>query len=508
MIRSSRRPQSAASAFAAGAALIVLSTTEESLAQIAGPAFAWLQPAAAADGAIPNAFRSPFDADAGWWALVRSPEVWRIDLQYDEAYPLSRRLTGSDALVRDRALRIRLGGPLSGLPGRWWGDFIYEKQDFQTCIDASNTDLELRGHGEQGACGLRYQCPEFGLTLQGVLPAVRGEAMAGQAGGLGIRWEPGPLAAAQFAQTRQRNDNDVHLQILDTPIRTRLNAIQDANMADVRIGPVHMIEMDGSWREALYAYADAVSGAEQYELLPDGRTLALTGALRLHPWPRHELLARYREVEFDFAAGGYWGGQQFAWLNYARGEQISRMMAWRWACGATGACRIEWETNTLDAKARGSIESWPFTESIVDLLGIRQICRSAGQASWHRLTVAGGRKSGSCDVEVGISWFRMHPRAVLETWRPAFLVFGSADYRRDEMAVEQADILMLQLQVDWRVAASQLQLSLQQLAYGDVREAAVSPSPEPPPPEPHEMPAESGWYGGTWLSLAMIVPIG
>ncbi len=485
--------------------VVVCGHPSVALAQIAGLTLRGLQPGGARSGdALPDAFRSAFDDRDGWWSLARpltDPEL-RVDYTNDE--PVTRRLTGGEGFAHDRRLESALAGPLGRLPGRWWGELNYESIDLQTAGDATNSGTLLYGRGQALSGALRFFQPGPGLTLQFSAPLWHDGPMDRRVLGAGVRLQPADVLHLQVARTRTLSDLEFEGQVLEEPIPFDLNFAEDAWHVDIRLAPWRWLSLEGNWREAEYEPQDEPGPGRQYEFTPGGRDRIRAAGFHLTPWRDHTFLLRYQELELDLDAGIHWGGQQFGWLTYGMGFQHSRLAAGRWHPSPSTRWQIELEAVDLDVKGRAKIESWPFTDTVIDLLGVRQIFWGHAEVKWRRLTALRDFEALGGRWRVGTSWFRIHPEAVAETWRPAVLVFGQADFREYELTVTRLDLVSLLLETTVPAGPVDLSLSVQQFVYGSSVESARDPDESDPPDDPPEERATDGWWGGTYLKMGLV----
>lgn len=492
--------------------LLLVVNPDVARGQVAGLVLRGFQPgSAAADDELPDAFGSPFADHDGWWSAVRplrEPEV-RVRTTNDE--PFTRRLTGGDLLAHDRRLVWGLAGPLPRTGGRFRGALDWEYQDLRTDINGTKSGAQLRGMGKIARAALRYAWREPGLTFQISHPVWHDGPVAGLETGAGLRFEPAAWLGMQVVRTRNLNDQRLAVRILDEPMPMVTNLAEDAWHADVRLEPRRWLSLEGTWRQGQNEPRAPVTDAFEYQFMPGGKTEVRGATIRLGLRDAHEVVLRYRDLAFDLDAGLHWGGQQFGWLTYGDGCERSRLLGWRWRTARTTRVQLEWETLDFDGTLRASIESWPFTETVVDLLGVRQTGKGA-------LVVDGNRVTGSVEfglararLRCGSSWIRLHPQGAMATWRSAFLAFGRADYRFDEMRVARADLVSLLVEARLPAGRWELELSLQQFLYGQVVERPAEGEPAAPsaPAEPDQTaPPNGGWPGGTYLRVGLARRLG
>jgi hypothetical protein len=121
---------------------------------------------------------------------------------------------------------------------------------------------------------------------------------------------------------------------------------------------------------------------------------------------------------------------------------------------------FDYELVHSDGKLRGDVESWPFTPTVIDLLGARRIAKGNMAALWHRAHVGADLAfSPRLKWQMGFGWYDVYPTAVLDSWRPAFLLFGRADEHRDELPFHRLQLIGVSL-------ASQMSLGPLAISFG------------------------------------------
>jgi len=168
-----------------------------------------------------------------------------------------------------------------------------------------------------------------------------------------------------------------------------------------------------------------------------------------------------------------------------------------WA-GYTGTV---WDTE-------GAVEFWPFTDTTVDLLGLRRYVTGDARVE----SVGGGlRRSWGADgpnargssLRAALDLLHVWGKGLMVSWQPGLLGIGRVDIREDPLQAESAQLLALGLQGGitlgggFRLEGGAAQLV--PLAVQDRPRSSPAPPPVPPPP-PSEPAPESrvSWAGFRW----------
>jgi hypothetical protein len=385
-----------------------------------------------------------------------------------------------------------------------WGALSGVDQDLRTESSGSTSNAAVFGHGRDVSAAFRGVWGRAGLSLQATAPIWHEGSPAGQPAGVGLRVVRGDWCRLQVAGTTTRNHERIDGAILGDRLPMALNLNDDSWQVDARLGPWRRFTVEGNWRDSQYVARDPVVKDLLYQCMPGGDAGSLGGALRFVPRARHEVVLRYREVTFDLDAGLHWGGQQFGWLSYARGNMYSRLAAWKWAVSGGTAVRLEWEDFNVDGRIRASVESWPFTSTVMDLLGGRRIYVGTLAAQADRLTARVDLKVAGARCCVGPTWIRIRPDATWESWRPAFLAFGRADYRYDALRVTRLDLVALLVDAGFSLGPCDIDVALQQFVLGRAEEQpreSVTGGQGAPVDAPDA--DNSGWPGGTYVQVGV-----
>jgi hypothetical protein len=152
-------------------------------------------------------------------------------------------------------------------------------------------------------------------------------------------------------------------------------------------------------------------------------------------------------------------------------------------------------------KLRGHTELWPWTSGWLDLLGLRRYFNSKTSGDIYKLTFGLNMiASKSIRFLPSIQIMDIRPEATLYHWRPEYLVFGVADFQKEELQNERVIISSIRLQVEYSKNNYLLSYTFNQYIplYNKMRS---EPSPPSGPPQPGTSKARAREYGGGIHSL-------
>jgi hypothetical protein len=185
------------------------------------------------------------------------------------------------------------------------------------------------------------------------------------------------------------------------------------------------------------------------------------------------------------------------WLRIAHHLPGSGGAWWIWG----GYTDTAWD-------AKGELEFWPFTSTIVDLLGLRRrAIADAGVSAVSSGVRYRMERRGATGIEFGIDLHNLWMDGILESWEPLILGLGKWNILTDELRYSSAQILDLgirgEVALTGRVALTVGAAQLIPLAVQKrVRVAEAVPA-EPGAPE-----AEAEWGGLRWWFTIRIAPAG
>ncbi len=174
--------------------------------------------------------------------------------------------------------------------------------------------------------------------------------------------------------------------------------------------------------------------------------------------------------------------------------------------GTAGRWRFWGGYSDTNEEAEGGFEFWPFTPTIIDLLGLRRSADAEAELSvlsfgvrhrFPRQDPAGG--------EIGVDLHHLHSDGSLESWEPLILGLGKWNILTDELLYSSAQILDLgargRIVLGGRLVLEAGAAQLVPLAVQKRARPAGAPPSQPGPPG-----AEAVWGGLRWWFAIHIAP--
>jgi hypothetical protein len=451
-------------------------------------------------------FLSSLRGETGWWASV-APSGRSYGVEARARVPLTEDATRDRGSLSESetACNLSWDGRLRGRPWaatariaspRWEGAFRDGGARFQ--FDGAAMGAEL---------GLRVADVVPGLALQATAPAWQNRD-ARRFLRAGLRYAPRFPLALQASIGSGRTPETVRSSYSDIGWEASLNVASIDRRFEAEVRLPARITLEGALWRADYEEDEPRDAAPVYHLAPGGRTDLHQVGARWRSAGGWGAMARWSEGRLDGRAAASWGGQRFGQLNYARAVLRARLVGAELPIGRRARLLLEEEHGHVDGQGRGNFETWPFTSTVIDLLGPRRIARADVALDWERVQLGFERGAGRASRwGLGLGWYDLRPQATLESWSPAFLVFGRTNERFDRLAWKRAQILNVSLGGKLRYGATGLHVQLQQILPLHVEKYASASQPAGGGPGvPSGTPGSSrhDCPSGTSLALAVV----
>jgi hypothetical protein len=446
-------------------ALLALGTAASAAATPRG-ALDLLRPGShAAVGVGGDPFLSPLADDVGWWSDLHLGEAPGSHAEIETSRPAG---FGSGTGVEGGQARWSATASGRFARARWIGGAGVDAPRWSGTWEGEPGALSFRSTGGRASAGLR-----LGLhpSLDWQISGASGSATSPRSTlGAGIRWRLPSGSSIQSSWVRTRRSDELGSTLYGEPLQVTTNLCQESQRLETRWRGPWRLELEGALERSRFLPGEPARAEARYHLDPSGSGRFDQVGLAWNRARRRALL-RWTSVGLDLAGDLSWWGQNFGGVDRARLDLQSWLAAMESRSAGGSRTLLELEHVEVDARVRGDLESWPFTSTLVDLLGARRIVRISGDAVWDRWHVAHDRPWGTrTRVRGGLEWIEARPRARLESWQPAFLVFGKVDDRSDALALRRAQLAVLSIGAARPVLGLELDLGLEQCVFARVRE--------------------------------------
>jgi hypothetical protein len=450
-------------------------------------------------------FLSPMDDQTGWWSHMGLAGSGRSRIEYRLSDPAaSNALRGTHLRGQEVSWLTSAQGWRLGMP--WSIAARLRRPDDRAGFETRSASLQVDRAGSTAELGLRVSARP-GLTVQATSPVWEhpSGAMRSQ-GGAGLRWEIVERVALQGSWERTRLPEELASNVHGNPIVASLNWEMERLQLDGRIRLLGSLVAEVSANRTRSRAIEERDVAPMYQIDPRGSSTLEQTSFYWGPPRKARLLLRWSHSEADIAANLLWGGQQFGQINYGRVNVHSYLAAIESFRGPGARSILEVEWVQARGRARGEAESWPFTTTLVDLLGQRRIYKAVAEAEWLRWHGGIEHRIGkSVRMREGVEWIDAFPHATLESWSPAVLVFGKLDAQTEPLDVRRVQLAAVSLGMSARWGSTWFDLGLEQFVFGrSFKSPRIDESTEPPGDVPAASAHATGRIPGlTRLRLAL-----
>ena len=459
----------------------------------------------AAPGLGGDPFLSSMDDETGWWGHLPGDAPNRISLRQIDYTPVS--------VETDRKVQV-LGAnaTLISAAKRWVrgsrafiGQLDYCTPRSRFAWHQGDARIHVSSEGSEAQGWLRLERLIPGITVQGGATLWREAALGTtQQQSIGLRGSWQSRLIGQVMHIRERHPQEVRGYLLDDLIPLTLNLQASASHYEARCRLPWELAIEGSFRHTLFAEIDSLSSAEAYELMPEGLADHWWAALHWRPRRDLGLLLRRSGLWLETTAHTYLAGMLFGKLKYLQGGLDAWMFAadYQLSAGTRLIADVEW--SDLHGKTYGHIESWPFTSTVIDLLGVKQKFKAEITADWVRWHGGFTQEVGTGSISGGFNWYDIRPKMEAMTWQRV-LAIGWHNVHEYELRGCRASLAALSLGFTWPYRNLRLDAGIQQFIFarttGDLWEK-VDLQPQEPQGLAAKRSSEDG-RAGTFLSLTM-----
>ena len=485
--------------------VLLLLETAPCLAEPASGLLDLLNPGIASDlGLGGDPFLSSFTDQTSWWgeSMQADRTILRYQLEYFE--PISPWLTQGRGWLRHTGNEVRAASSFPVGDGRIYCQLGVSHKDQELLVDELGNMYSLTGKGSQVDVLARIQDLPEGLTFQVSAPlGASSDHMRNMPLGFGLRYGIPDRFIFQASRVRRLYNHALDLLVEDEAINSSLNLARVIWTVDSRLYLGAASWLAYTIRTNDFEEIDQLTDAYRYEIIPTGRTTSYEIELVTGRHENFSWLLRGLWLDYDLGGSAYWGGQRFSKINYLRGDHRTGVLAFEKNTGEKNRWLADITLTELRGHAWGNIESWPFTDSIGDLLGARMTFKGQFRAHWMRLHGGLDRAVGRGRLKMGLVWYNIFPEAEARTWRSG-LGFPIGTRKSVVLDTDHLQIGALALGGIIPMGSFRLDLEVYQVVFGNIhnnsqRSGGDDSEESPAGPEA----AHGGWYGGTYARVGL-----
>lgn len=457
-------------------------------------------------------FLSSTRDETGWWSEARAADAKTFRLIGASGAPVPESRTDEHGSFGNNWISSDLTATTRLLDREVVIAATVQNPSWSTSWRGADGQLRLEGEHARLRLTTRVQSLPLGFAVQGTLPLwddfgwVDARSIRG-----GVRWNPRDWICGQVDYGRWTPLGEVQSSLYGAEWRADLNCSAATRHAVGRVVLSRRIELEYARTDARYTHDESVSRSHIFQFMPEGTSSRDELSITLRPTPRTRILARGTSVSFEMEGDAFWGGERFGLLSYAHGEVTSLLLAAEHSSGVGSRVLFDVERARASTDGRARFETWPFTETTIDLLGVRRIFRWDLSGDWTRMHIAAEIPLGrAARGSAGVAWHRLDPTGWEENWSPAFLVFGQTDLKQWRMEIDSADLVTVALGVDRMVRGVRLGLEAQQVVYAGMKQhnasAANGDDDDPRGTDQDTLPplGSTGWPTGGQVRVSVV----
>ncbi|ACF14419.1 hypothetical protein Ctha_1965 [Chloroherpeton thalassium ATCC 35110] len=381
----------------------------------------------------------------------------------------------------------------------------YKKEDFQLKIEEPNEELRLsdfRAASEDFAMAgtARFERVELGVSLRHRQTDVASGAWFSFAVGLKLPWR----TSLSYTESQTGFSERLILQTSDQQVALPLDIELHRQQMQLRSNPIAQIDFCATVEMNDLSKGEIPSQRSNYAFVASGYFSKQMIDFGFHLAKNLQLYLRYSALRLRASADVFYDETKFGKITAlefdAEAYHISAdYEAWQRHVFGVGGEHHFWK-----AYVRARVETWPFTETLIDLLGIRLLGQVKAEVPFEKYFIAYEYRTNPKFL-AKIELFDIRPDGFAQTWRPEFLVFGITDLKNHVLSVDR--ILAMQISLGAAYAFSQLELSYRISQLIPIHTQKQTESSELPEPEPSPTPtvksASTKTSGGTFHLLRL-----
>ncbi|MCK4413187.1 MAG: hypothetical protein KAY32_06560 [Candidatus Eisenbacteria sp.] len=458
-------------------------------------------------------FLSPIDDQAGWWQTPLLHEGRAFRLEWTSQQPVTPLATGQRGALGRTASGLRVVGTRRWETTTAHAGIAWSQPRWSADWGGSSGGMELSSESSRFECAARVTELPGGTTIQGIASSQgpNGAKSRFRGFGLGLRCRPADFLSVQGHWSTESQQPELSCNLHDSPWNARIDLCRRNQALAGRIEPGFGFQLEGSIRRAFYDPGSELGPALRYEMTPAGEDRLTQASLSWNAGDALSCLLRRTDYWADLEGEAFWGGQRFGHLNYVHAEMRSYLLALQARPNPDSRYLLEVERVDGKGKSRAVVEFWPFTPTMIDLLGMRRTYRARIEGHWLRSRLAGEWKIGSrFSARAGLGYWDLYPDIAIDSWQPVFLVFGCTDLRSKRPSIRRVQMAAVALGGQMSVGGLEFALHIQQVILATahhVRDTEIggdSSASDPADVTGWKTPSDSSWPGGSQMQFQIV----
>ena len=145
----------------------------------------------------------------------------------------------------------------------------------------------------------------------------------------------------------------------------------------------------------------------------------------------------YRNIAAEGNAYAYYQSQRFSKITQIRYHDEQFALGLKYQRNRHHYISFAYTRTVPAFYSRGHVDSWPFTSTLIDLLGMRQYFIGDIKINVDKYSILYNVDiNNKSKIKITCDYFSAYPQGYFLTWRPLFLVFGITDEKTKNIVIE------------------------------------------------------------------------
>lgn len=201
-----------------------------------------------------------------------------------------------------------------------------------------------------------------------------------------------------------------------------------------------------NWQEVKLKENKKLSDQSDFLFRPGGDISSFSIRLNLNLLTGLQVYYSQKSTQLKGTGDFYYLNQKFGKVTSMRIMEERRLSGISFDIREKHQFSSEVEMIRISGGGKGHLETWPFTPTLIDLLGQRLNFRLSGAAEILRLGLEyHSPELRSFSLRSSVDYLRIRPLGRATTWNPVFLTFGIKNLKKYVLESQRVDVLFLKL---------------------------------------------------------------
>lgn len=191
--------------------------------------------------------------------------------------------------------------------------------------------------------------------------------------------------------------------------------------------------------------------------------------------------ANYFKHEFDLKSDWYTASQSFGNINIHDVVVSTFSITGKYFFSEKELIRTNFLYLNGKANLSGTIQTWPFTSLITSFIINRINYKSNASVSLYSLDFDYNKQFENFSILPGVTYYHVVPNFSLQSWQPAFLVFGVKNFTDNTTQIKSLDLLNLKISMKYTINIFLFEAEFNQFVPIHIERKTSEEIPQPAP---------------------------